>query len=125
MSASEASQSERSGPFGWLRKIDDFVYSTEQTIVVSFLSAMTIMVFLDVVDRRLSSPDSKIGDLLGRIAGIENEATKAWVDGTLAPIVAAVLGVVFRDESLSGWAVVGTVVVLAGAWITSRSRAEA
>lgn len=92
MSTSEASQEERSGPFAWLRKVDDFVYSTEQAIVVSFLSAMTIMVFLDVVDRRLSSPDSKIGDLIGRLFGVTNEASKAWVDGTLAPIVAAVLG---------------------------------
>lgn len=43
----------------------------------------------------------------------------------LIPIVAAVLGVVFRDESLSRWAIVGTLIVLAGAWITSRSRARA
>ena len=43
----------------------------------------------------------------------------------LVPIVAAILGVVFLDESLSGWAVAGTGIVLAGAWITSRSRAEA
>lgn len=81
-----------SGPFGWLRKVDDFVYATEQGIVVSFLSAMTIMVFLDVVDRRISSPDSKIGDLLGRFLGIDNPDTKTWLDGTVAPIVAVVLG---------------------------------
>lgn len=94
MSSSEASHERKPSPFGWLRKIDDFVYSAEQAIVVSFLSAMTIMVFLDVVDRRISSPDSKIGDLIGRFAGIEDVATKAWVDGTLAPIVATILGLV-------------------------------
>ena len=37
----------------------------------------------------------------------------------LIPIVATALGVVFRDETVTGWALGGTVVVLAGAWLTT------
>ncbi|RMH83531.1 MAG: DMT family transporter [Actinomyces sp.] len=37
------------------------------------------------------------------------------------PVVAIVLGVVFRDETITAWALIGTVVVLAGAWVASRA----
>ncbi len=84
--------SERTGPFALLRKLDDAVHAIEQTVVVTFLSAMTIMVFLDVVDRRLTSPDSKIGALAARLFGIEDEASRAWLDGTFAPIFGALVG---------------------------------
>lgn len=83
----------RGGPFAWLRWIDDRVYAIEQGVVVTFLAAMTIMVFLDVVDRRLSSPDTKLGALLGRLAGVQSEATQAWIDAQVAPVLGAVLGV--------------------------------
>lgn len=79
-------------PFAWLRKIDDAVYAVEQTIVTSFLGAMTFMVFLDVVSRRLDARDSKIGRLLGRLGGVEDEGTRAFLDGTVAPILGAVIG---------------------------------
>ncbi|MEL7207957.1 MAG: DMT family transporter, partial [Actinomycetota bacterium] len=36
------------------------------------------------------------------------------------PVVAIVLGVVFRDETVAWLALVGTALVLVGAWITSR-----
>ena len=36
------------------------------------------------------------------------------------PVVSIVLGVVFRDETVSAWAIAGTVVVLTGAFLSSR-----
>jgi len=36
------------------------------------------------------------------------------------PAVSIALGVIFRDESISAWAVAGTIVVLAGAFLSSR-----
>jgi drug/metabolite transporter (DMT)-like permease len=36
------------------------------------------------------------------------------------PVVAAILGVAFRDESIAPASILGTALVLAGAWLTSR-----
>lgn len=36
------------------------------------------------------------------------------------PVVAMVLGVAFRDETVAGWALVGTALVILGAWLNSR-----
>ena len=36
------------------------------------------------------------------------------------PVVSIVLGVVFRDETVSAWAIAGTAVVLTGAFLSSR-----
>ena len=36
------------------------------------------------------------------------------------PLVSIVLGVVFRDETVSAWAIAGTVIVLTGAFLSSR-----
>lgn len=80
------------GSFGWLRRVDDAVYAAEQAVVVTFLIAITVMVFLDVVYRRLSSQDSKVGELFAKIFGVEDPATRALFDQTLAPWVGAVLG---------------------------------
>ena len=81
------------GSFGWLRRVDDAVYAAEQAIVVTFLIAMTVMVFLDVVYRRLSSQDSKVGQLVAKVFGIEDAGTRAFIDQTLAPWMGLVLGV--------------------------------
>lgn len=48
----------------WLHRLDEVVYSAEQTVVVGSLVAMTIMVFLDVVHRRLDAPESRLIELL-------------------------------------------------------------
>ena len=77
-----------------LRRIDDAVFAVEQAVVAAFLIAMTVMVFLDVLYRRLVAPDSKIGTLVARVFGIEDEGTRAFIDGTLAPWVGAALGIV-------------------------------
>jgi drug/metabolite transporter (DMT)-like permease len=64
------------------------------------------------------------GALAGRVG-----ATRASVTTYLIPVVALVLGVVLRDESVATLSLVGSAVVLSGAWLTSRSdaprRAEA
>ena len=94
-------QREHTGPFAFLRRLDDALFSVEQTIVVTFLGAMTAMVFLDVVDRRLTAPDSKIGDLLGRLFGVDGGDTKTMLDQTVAPIVGALLGAVTHSATVT------------------------
>lgn len=39
----------------------------------------------------------------------------------VVPVIAVVLGIVFRDETVSAIAIAGTAVVLAGAWLSSRT----
>jgi drug/metabolite transporter (DMT)-like permease len=55
-------------------------------------------------------------DLTGRVG-----ATRGTVAIYLTAPVAIALGVVFRDETVAWVAVVGTALILAGAWLTSRS----
>ena len=58
--------------------------------------------------------------LVGRVGG-----PRGSVAIYFTPIVAIILGVTLRGETLSPWAVVGTAMVLAGAWLTSRREAPA
>lgn len=60
------------------------------------------------------------GALAGRVG-----ATRASVTTYLIPVVALVLGVALRDESVAALSLVGSAVVLSGAWLTSRSDAPA
>jgi TRAP-type C4-dicarboxylate transport system permease small subunit len=92
MSEAGRASGERAGRFGWLRRIDDAVFAVEQAVVATFLIAMTVMVFLDVVYRRLAAPDSKIGELMAGIAGIEDEGTRTFIDAHMAPWTSVVLG---------------------------------
>ena len=55
------------------------------------------------------------GLLTGRIG-----AVRFSVVTYVIPVVSIVLGVVFRDETVSAWAIAGTVVVLSGAFLSSR-----
>ncbi|HEY5697315.1 MAG TPA: DMT family transporter [Acidimicrobiales bacterium] len=55
-------------------------------------------------------------NLMGR-AGAARGSVAIYV----TPVVAIALGVVFRDETVAGLALVGTVLVLLGAWLTSRA----
>jgi drug/metabolite transporter (DMT)-like permease len=54
--------------------------------------------------------------LTGRVGPVRTSVTTYVV-----PVVAIVLGVVFRDESVSAWAGIGIVIVLAGAFLSSRT----
>jgi drug/metabolite transporter (DMT)-like permease len=56
------------------------------------------------------------GTLIGRVG-----ATRAAVLAFIIPVVALVLGVVLRDEHVEALAIAGLVLVLAGAWLTSRA----
>ena len=56
-----------------------------------------------------------MGTLSGRVG-----PTRASFITYLIPVVALVLGVVFRDEQVAGVAVVGVVLVIAGAFLASR-----
>ncbi len=75
-----------------LRRIDDWIFHVEMGVLWSFLGISGVMVFLDVVYRRLAAPDSKIAELVTRIFGIENPETVASLR-TMAPIASAVVGV--------------------------------
>ncbi|MEM8705343.1 MAG: DMT family transporter [Actinomycetota bacterium] len=55
------------------------------------------------------------GWLTGRVG-----AVRMSIVTYVIPVVSIVLGVVFRDETVSGWAILGTAVVLAGAFLSSR-----
>lgn len=80
------------GPFAPVRKLDDLVFSAEQAIVVIFLTAMTVMVFLDVVYRRLVAPDSKLGGILAGMLGVTDPDERASLDANVAPWVGGVIG---------------------------------
>jgi drug/metabolite transporter (DMT)-like permease len=56
------------------------------------------------------------GTLMGRVG-----ATRGSIIAYLIPVVALVLGVVVRDEHVAPVAVGGLVLVLVGAWLTSRA----
>jgi drug/metabolite transporter (DMT)-like permease len=56
-----------------------------------------------------------MGDLIGSVG-----PTRATVITYLIPVVALILGVVFRSEQISSIAVAGVVLVIAGAFLASR-----
>ena len=47
-----------------LHRVDDALFSVERLVVVVSMTAMVMMVFFDVVDRRLESPEGKLAALL-------------------------------------------------------------
>lgn len=53
--------------------------------------------------------------LAGRVGAVRTSIVTYVI-----PIVAVVLGMVFRDETISALSLIGTVVVLAGAWLATR-----
>ncbi|MGB8330958.1 MAG: TRAP transporter small permease subunit [Polyangiales bacterium] len=80
------------GRLGIIRRIDDWIFTVEMGILWTFLAASAIMVFLDVMYRRLAAPDSKVAELTARILGIESpDAVKTLT--TVGPIATAVVGV--------------------------------
>jgi TRAP-type C4-dicarboxylate transport system permease small subunit len=80
------------GRFGILRRVDDLIFTVEMGVLWTFLAVSAVMVFLDVMYRRLAAPDSKVAELTGRIFGIESpEAMDALT--TAGPIVTAVIGI--------------------------------
>ncbi len=80
------------GRFGLLRRIDDLIFSVEMGILWTFLAVSAVMVFLDVMYRRLAAPDSKVAELTARIFGIESPETMEKLT-TLGPLATGVIGV--------------------------------
>ena len=80
------------GRFGLLRRIDDWIFTVEMGILWTFLAVSAVMVFLDVMYRRLAAPDSKVADLTARIFGIESpEAVETLT--RVGPIATGLIGV--------------------------------
>ena len=80
------------GRFGIIRRIDDWIFNVEMGILWTFLGVSAVMVFLDVMYRRLAAPDSKVAELAGRIFGVESPEAMETLT-TIGPIVSAVIGV--------------------------------
>jgi TRAP-type C4-dicarboxylate transport system permease small subunit len=75
------------GPFGWLRAVDDGVFAVEQAIVVLALIGITIMMFVNVLARRIQAPDSKVGALVANALGVTDLVERAALDANVAPWV--------------------------------------
>jgi drug/metabolite transporter (DMT)-like permease len=56
-----------------------------------------------------------MGTLVGRVGGPRGSVAIYFV-----PIVAVILGVLVRGDTIAPLAIIGTGLVLAGAWVTSR-----
>ena len=80
------------GPWGPLRRIDDWIFHVEMGILWTFLGVSAVMVFLDVMYRRLAAPDSKVAELTARIFGIESPEAMETLT-RVGPIVTGVIGV--------------------------------
>ena len=80
------------GPWGFIRRIDDWIFKLEMGILWTFLGVSAVMVFLDVVYRRLAAPDSKVAELTARILGIENPESMKTLT-TIGPMVTAIIGI--------------------------------
>jgi TRAP-type C4-dicarboxylate transport system permease small subunit len=80
------------GPWGPIRRIDDWIFTVEMGVLWTFLGASAVMVFLDVVYRRLAAPDSKVAELAARIFGVESPESMKTLT-TFGPIVTGLVGI--------------------------------
>jgi TRAP-type C4-dicarboxylate transport system permease small subunit len=80
------------GKWGPLRRVDDWIFTVEMGILWTFLGVSAVMVFLDVMYRRLAAPDSKVAELTARIFGVESPEAMETLT-TVGPIVTGVIGV--------------------------------
>jgi TRAP-type C4-dicarboxylate transport system permease small subunit len=90
--AEPGKESPYAGRFGIIRRIDDWIFNVEMGILWTFLGVSAIMVFLDVMYRRLAAPDSKVAELAGRIFGVESPEAMETL-ATMGPIFSAIVGV--------------------------------
>jgi TRAP-type C4-dicarboxylate transport system permease small subunit len=79
------------GFFGAVRRVDDAIFALEQALVTGALLLITLMVFLDVVARRLTAGDSKVGQLLANLLRIEDRETLHTLHHQIAPWVGLLL----------------------------------
>jgi TRAP-type C4-dicarboxylate transport system permease small subunit len=80
------------GRWGIVRRVDDWIFIVEMGILWTFLGVSAVMVFLDVMYRRLAAPDSKVAELTARIFGVESPEAMETLT-TVGPIVTGVIGI--------------------------------
>lgn len=80
----------RRGFFGWVRAVDDGVFAVEQAIVALALMAITVLMFVNVLARRIQAQDSKVGAVIAKLGGITDLETRAWIDANVAPWVSSI-----------------------------------
>ena len=80
------------GRWGVIRRIDDWIFHFEMGILWTFLGVSAVMVFLDVMYRRLAAPDSKVAELTARLFGIESQEAMNTLT-TVGPIVTGIIGI--------------------------------
>lgn len=88
-----AKQKREPGFFRWLRVVDDGVFAVEQAIVALALIAITVLMFVNVLARRIQAQDSKVGAVIADLAGVDSIAdleTRRWIDANVAPWVTLV-----------------------------------
>ena len=90
--AESGGESPYEGRFGIIRRIDDWIFAIEMGILWTFLGVSAVMVFLDVVYRRLAAPDSKVAELAARLLGVESPEGMQTLT-TMGPIVSGIIGV--------------------------------
>ena len=90
--AESGEESPYKGQFGIIRRIDDWIFAIEMGILWTFLGVSAVMVFLDVMYRRLAAPDSKVAELAARILGVESPEGLETLT-TMGPIVSGIIGV--------------------------------
>src|SRR5688500_1734793 len=75
------------GPKHPLRVLDNALFRAEDALIAIFLFLVTVLIFFDVLHRRLTAPESKIGQLIWDKLGIEDAGARATVEGVVAPIL--------------------------------------
>lgn len=63
------------------------MFAVEQSIVSLALIGITVLMFINVVARRIEAPDSKVGALLAKLGGVDDPETLAWLGASVAPWV--------------------------------------
>jgi TRAP-type C4-dicarboxylate transport system permease small subunit len=70
-------------PTSTLHRIDDAIFAVERVAVVFSLCAMVLLVFFEVVDRRLSAPESKLAGFLSLLHVPKAEAVAPFFGAAL------------------------------------------
>lgn len=91
--AKSGDENPHQGRFGLLRRIDDWIFSVEMGVLWTFLGVSAVMVFLDVMYRRLAAPDSKVAELVARLIPGEESPKALETLTSLGPIATGIVGI--------------------------------